>query len=72
MWYNCYSPKVILADQVKGLISAMEADKEARREKGKAIILQFCKWHAVSNIIIRVKKTGKYNEEKIKEFTNMI
>ena len=51
----------------------MESQAAKRRNEGKDhIILQLCKKHAALNMETRVRRIGKYNEDKVKEITNQI
>ena len=72
-WYDCNGPRVVLGDQAKGLISSIENGVEEWREREKEdVILQLYEYHAAVNMQTRIKKTGKYNEENVRELTNQV
>ena len=72
MFYDYRRPRVLIGDQAKGLISFIESKAEDRKAKEKKLIFQLCEKHAVDNIIVKVKRAGKYNEDKVKELINQI
>ena len=63
----------MLGDQAKELVSSIKNKTEERKEKEKKkIIFQLCEKHVALNMEVKIKRTDKYNEEKVRELTNQI